>query len=70
MVRTALAMMRRAVSPIPIGRTPGRLSRAIRRLASRGLIAVGSTYDEHSLCGILGVRGLRLLKLMENLSLS
>ena len=37
-VRTALAMMRRAVSPMPIGLTPGFLSSAMRRQASRGEI--------------------------------
>ena len=43
MVRTALAMIRWAVSPMPIGHTPGCLLRAIRRHASSGLIDVGST---------------------------
>ena len=42
---TALAMIRRAVSPMPIGRTPGFLSRAMSRQARRGEIALGSTYE-------------------------
>ena len=43
MVNIALAMMRLAVSLIPIGRTPGFLSRAIRWLAKMGAMLVGST---------------------------
>ena len=42
---TALAIIRRAVSPIPIGRTPGFLSRAISRQAKRDEIDFGSTYE-------------------------
>ena len=42
---TALAIIRRTVFPIPIGRTPGFLSRAIRRQARRGEIDFGSTYE-------------------------
>ena len=42
---TALAMIRRAVSPMPIGQTPGFLSRAMSRQARRGEIALGSTYE-------------------------
>ncbi len=37
-VRIALAMIRLTVSPIPIGRTPGFLLRAIRRHASKGVV--------------------------------
>ena len=40
-----MAIIRRAVSPMPIGRTPGFLSRAISRQARRGEIDFGSTYD-------------------------
>ena len=36
-------MMRLAVSPIPIGRTPGFLSRAIRRHAKKEAMTEGST---------------------------
>ena len=43
MVRMALAMIRLAVSPMPIGRTPGFLLRAIRRQANRGAVMEGST---------------------------
>ena len=43
MFKMALEMMRLAVSPIPMGRTPGFLSMAIRRLAIRGAMLVGST---------------------------
>ena len=42
---TALAIIRRTVSPMPIGRTPGFLSRAISRQARRGEIDFGSTYE-------------------------
>ena len=42
-VITALPMMRRKVSPMPIGRTPGFLSSGIKRLLSRGLMPKGST---------------------------
>ena len=42
-------MILRAVSQIPIGRTPGCLSKAISRLASRGPTLTGSTKDEHIL---------------------
>ena len=41
--RTALAMMRLAVSPMPIGRTPGCLSRAINRQARNDDTDLGST---------------------------
>ena len=40
---TALAIIPRAVFPIPIGRTPGFLSRAISWQAKRGEIDFGST---------------------------
>ena len=40
--RTALVMMHLAVSPIPIGRTPGLLSNAIKRHARVGAIISGS----------------------------
>ena len=39
----ALAIIHLAVSPMPIGRTPGFLSRAIRWQASRGETHLGST---------------------------
>ena len=39
---TALAMICLAVSPMPIGRTPGFLSRAIKRQARRGEVHSGS----------------------------
>ena len=42
---TALAIIRRAVSPIPIGRIPGFLSRAISQQSKRGEIDFGSTYE-------------------------
>ena len=35
--------MRLAVSPIPIGRTPGFLSKATRRLAMSGAMVAGSS---------------------------
>ena len=38
----ALAMIRHATSPIPIGRTPGFLSRAMRRQAKSGAVVDGS----------------------------
>ena len=43
MKRTALAIIRRAVSPMPIGRTPGCLSSAMRRQASSGAMDAGCT---------------------------
>ena len=46
---TALVMIRRAVSPIPIGRAPGFLLRAMRRHARSGATGDGWTYEEHSL---------------------
>ena len=48
-IKTALEMILCAVSPIPIGLTPGFLSKAISRLASRGPALMGSTNDEHIL---------------------
>ena len=39
---TALAMIRLATSPIPMGRTPGFLLRAIRRQAMSGEMLLGS----------------------------
>ena len=44
---TALAMMQQAVSLIPMGLTPGFLSRAIRRHASKGAIHFGSIRVVH-----------------------
>ena len=41
--RMALPMILRTVSPIPIGRIPGHLSRAIKRLAVSGATPCGST---------------------------
>ena len=49
---TALAMIRRAVSPMPMGRTPGLLSRAMRRQASRGEIDFGSTSEVQILLAV------------------
>lgn len=43
MVKIAFAIMRLAVSPIPIGRTPGFLLRAISLLAISGAVVSGST---------------------------
>ena len=48
MERTAFVMIHCAVSPMPIGRTPGFLSKAIRRLARSGAVDDGSTYDVQS----------------------
>ena len=42
-LRTALATILRAVSPIPIGRTPGHLSSAIRRQERKEETDLGST---------------------------
>ena len=39
----ALAIILRAMSPMPIGLTPGHLSRAIKRFASKGATPLGST---------------------------
>ena len=47
MVKMAFAMIRLAVSPIPIGRTPGHLLRAISRRDNRGAVAMGSTMSVH-----------------------
>ena len=41
--RVAFVMIRLAVSPIPIGRTPGFLLRAMRRQARKGVMREGST---------------------------
>ncbi len=46
--RMALAMIRLAVSPIPIGRIPGHLLRAISRQANSGAVTIGSTMSVHS----------------------
>ena len=46
---TALAMIRLAVSPMPMGRTPGVLSRAMRRQASSGEMDFGSTVEAHKM---------------------
>ena len=46
-VKMALAMIRLAVSPIPIGHTPRFLFKAIRRQARKGAIADGSTNFLH-----------------------
>ena len=46
---TALAIIRRAVSPMPIGRTPGFLSRAMSRQARKAEREFGLTYDVHIL---------------------
>ena len=49
MDRTALAIILRAVSPMPIGRTPGFLSRAMSLQAKKGAISFGLTYIVHNL---------------------
>ena len=41
-------MIRQIVSPMPIGRTPGCLSSAISRQATKADIPFGSTYCGHS----------------------
>jgi len=48
----ALAIILLAVSPMPIGRTPGCLSRAIRRQARKDETDLGSTKEVHSLFAI------------------
>ena len=45
---TLAKICRCAVSPMPIGRTPGFLSRALSRQARRGDKDFGSTYDVHT----------------------
>ena len=45
-VRIALLMIRRAVSPIPMGLTPGHLLSVIRQQALRAVSPLGSTCDE------------------------
>ena len=52
-VANAFPMTRRAVLPTPIGRTPGHLSRAISRQATRTDVPFGSTYSEQSLLAVL-----------------
>lgn len=47
-VAMAFPITHRAVSPIPIGLTPGHLSRAIRWQATRADVPLGSTYSEQS----------------------
>ena len=42
-IRTDLAIIILAVLPMPMGRTPGFLSRAIRRQATKGAMLSGST---------------------------
>ena len=49
MESTAFDIMRLVTSHIPIGRTPGFLSSAIRRQARKGAIPQGSTREVHSL---------------------
>ena len=49
MERTALAMIRQDLSPIPIGQTPGCLSSAIRRQARSGAIDDGCTCEVQTL---------------------
>ena len=49
MVRMALPIIRRMDSPIPIGRTPGHLSIAIRRQATKADNPLGATYEVHNL---------------------
>ena len=45
----ALGMIHQAVSPIPIGRTLGFLSKTISRQASSGAMRVGFTYEKQIL---------------------
>ena len=47
--RIAFEMMRRGTSPMPMGRTPGHLSKGIRRQATNADIDEGSTEDVHML---------------------
>ena len=47
MVKMALAMIRFAVSTMPIGHTPGHLLRAISRHDNRGAVAMRSTMSVH-----------------------
>ena len=49
---TALAIIRLAVSPMPMGRTPGFLFRAMRRQASRGEMDFGSTNEVQILLAV------------------
>ena len=49
---TALAMICCAMSPMPMGRTPGLLSRAMRRQASRGEIDFGSMSEMQILLAV------------------
>ena len=48
----ALFTMHRMVSPMPIGHTPGCLSSAITRHATKAEILSGSTYCEQSFLAI------------------
>ena len=48
----ALPIIRLAVSPTPIGLTPGHLSRAIRRQATRAETPLGSTCWEQSFLAV------------------
>ena len=48
-MRTAFAMILLGVSPIPIGRIPGRLSRGIRRQATKALMSSGSMGEQQIL---------------------
>ena len=54
-IAIAFPITRRAVSPIPIGHTPGRLSSAINRLATKAEIPFGSTYPMQSLLDVLAI---------------
>ena len=45
-------MIRRAVSPMPIGLTPGHLSRAIRRQATKADKLFGSTKEQQILLAV------------------
>ena len=51
-VRIAFPMMRLAVSPMPIGLTPGHLSRAINRQATNADRLFGFTKEQHILLAV------------------
>ena len=50
---TAFEMIRLAVSPMPIGRILGFLSRAISLEVRNGAVKLGSTNVEQSLCATM-----------------
>ena len=58
-VAIAFPMMHLATSPTPIGLTPGHLSRAISRLATKADIPLGSTKMEQ-ICFSVGISGMTI----------